>query len=82
MNDLSESSRYWRRWLGRTSLFDDIQTGVSNVVVFNGIFVWLGEGADEDWVILRGYERDSVQPECGRHDGSSQPASTHISSMC
>lgn len=50
----------------RTSLFDHVEAGVCDVVVFKVILL-RGEISDEDWVVLRRDERGSVQPHWSRH---------------
>ena len=54
---------------GLTALLEDIQTGVCDVVVFY-IFVilsFLAECSNEDGIILRGDEGDSVEMDKCRH---------------
>lgn len=53
----------------RTALLDHVEARVGDVVVLQLILPRWYEGADEDRVVLRRDEGDSVEPKLGRHDG-------------
>lgn len=54
---------------GRTAFLDDIKGGVGDVVVLELVGAGLGEGADEDGVVVRGHEGDCVKAERRRRHG-------------
>jgi len=52
---------------GLTSFFDDIETGMGNIVILDGLVIWLDKSPYENGLILRRYERDCIKLDVGRH---------------
>jgi hypothetical protein len=67
-------------WQGLTAFLEDVQTGVCDVVVsyISVVLSFLAERSDEDGVVLRGDEGDSVEMDKSGHGHSSDNDPTEI----